>query len=137
MFKWKEDFSVNVEKVDEQHQELFRLGSELYGIVSLKDGVDRYDEMLAILDELANYTVHHFEFEEGMMRENGYPDYEDHKVQHDNFIKKVQSVRAEDVEEKQKKIGMDLIIFLANWIEKHILVTDMKYKEFLNSKGIF
>jgi len=38
---------------------------------------------------------------------------------------------------RQRKIGMDLIVFIANWIEKHILVTDMRYKEYLNERGVF
>ncbi|MBU5439691.1 bacteriohemerythrin [Tissierella sp. MSJ-40] len=136
MFKWRDDFSVNVEKIDEQHQELFNLGTSLYNIVSLKDGIDRYDEIIAILDKMKDYTVYHFKYEESLMKEHGYEDYEAHKMQHDSFIEKIQSIKDEDVDIKQKKIGMDLILFIANWIEKHILVTDMKYKEFLNDKGV-
>lgn len=137
MFKWKENFSVNIEKVDEQHQELFRLGTELYTLVAAKDGVDRYDEIMEVIGRLADYTVEHFTYEEGLMKINNYSDFENHKNQHDTFVSKIKSIKAEDVDMKQRRVGMDLIVFIANWIENHILVTDMKYKDYLNEKGIY
>ncbi|MDR7855440.1 bacteriohemerythrin [Tissierella sp.] len=137
MFKWKDSFSVNIEKIDEQHMELFRLGSELYTLISAKDGVDRYDEIMDVVGELANYTVEHFAYEEAMMKTNNYSDLVQHKLQHDAFVGKIKSIKAEEVDLTQRKTAMDLIVFIANWIEKHILGTDMQYKEFLNEKGVF
>ena len=137
MFKWKEDFSVNIESVDEQHQELFKIGNSLYDIVSIKDGIDRYDEILNELYKMRDYAIYHFDYEEKLMKENGYPKFNEHKRQHDAFIAKVKSIDDEEIDKRQKKMGMDLIIFIANWIENHILKTDMEYKEFLNNKGIF
>lgn len=137
MFKWKEEFSVNVQNVDDQHKELFRLGTELYALVASKDGIDHYDEIMEVIDNLAKYTVYHFEYEEGVMRDNNYSELEEHKKQHDAFVAKIKSIKSEDVDMRQRKIGMDLIVFIANWIEKHILVTDMRYKEYLNERGVF
>lgn len=137
VFKWKDEFSVNIESIDQQHKELFNIGNSLYEIVSIKDGVDRYDEIVEVLHNLMDYAVYHFSFEEKMMVDNGYPKIHQHKRQHDSFIAKVRSIDEEEIDERQKKIGMDLIIFIANWIENHILKTDMEYKEFLNGKGVY
>lgn len=137
MFKWKDDFSVNIEKINDQHQELFKIGTELYTLVSAKDGIDRYDEIIAVISRLADYTIEHFTYEEGLMKIHGYEDFDNHKKQHDAFVSKIKSIKAEDVDVKQRKIGMDLIVFIANWIENHILVTDMEYKNYLNSKGVY
>ena len=136
MFKWKDNFSVNIKIIDEQHQELFRIGNALYSIISIKDGVDRYDEIMKILYEMRDYAIYHFDYEEKLMKENGYLDFENHKRQHNGFINKVKSIDELDVDEKQKKIGMELVIFIADWIENHILKSDMEYKDFLNSKGV-
>ncbi|NMA86174.1 MAG: hemerythrin family protein [Tissierellia bacterium] len=136
MFKWKDNFSVNIKIIDEQHQELFRIGNALYRIISIKDGVDRYDEIMKILYEMRDYAIYHFDYEEKLMKENGYLDFENHKRQHNGFINKVKSIDELDVDEKQKKIGMELVIFIADWIENHILKSDMEYKDFLNSKGV-
>lgn len=137
MFKWKDGFSVNINTIDEQHQELFKIGNSLYTIVSLKDGVDRYDDIMAVLYSMRDYAIYHFDYEENLMKENGYPNFNKHKKQHDVFMAKIDSIKGEDVDEKQRKVGMDLTVFIANWIENHILKTDMEYKDFLNGKGIF
>lgn len=137
MFKWKDEFSVNVESIDDQHKELFKLGTELYILVAAKDGIDHYDEIMAVIDSLANYTVHHFTYEEGLMKKNEYGEFIEHKKQHDAFVDRIKSIKTEDVDLTQRKIGMDLIVFIANWIEKHILGTDMKYKEYMNERGVY
>ncbi|MCR2043664.1 bacteriohemerythrin [Anaerosalibacter massiliensis] len=137
LFTWKEDFSVNIEDIDKQHKELFRIGSRLYTIVSLKDGIDRYDEIIEILYELKDYAEYHFSFEEELMKKYGYDGTEDQIKAHKKFIEKVISISEEEVDIEQKKMGMDLILFIANWIENHILKSDMGYKDFLNEKGVY
>lgn len=137
MFKWRDNFSVSIESIDSQHKELFRIGNLLYDIVSSKDHIDRYDDIVMALENMKDYAIYHFQYEEKLMKENDYPDFHKHKIQHDTFIEKVRSIENEDIDEKQQKIGMDLVIFIANWIENHILKTDMKYKDYLKEKGIY
>lgn len=137
LFKWKEDFSVNIEEINNQHKELFEIGSNLYSIISTKDSIDRYDEIVEVLYELKDYAEYHFRYEEELMKKYGYEKYEIQKIEHENFINKIVSISKEEVDEEQKKVVMDLIGFIANWIENHILKSDMGYKEFLNEKGIY
>ena len=47
------------------------------------------------LDELVDYTKTHFTYEEGLMEQNGYPDFDSHKAQHKQMIEKVGEVLAE------------------------------------------
>lgn len=134
MFKWKDAFSVNISSIDEQHKELFSIGNSLYDVVSMRDDIDTYDDLVAALQRMQDYAIYHFGFEEKLMKDNGYPDFNNHKKQHDYFIQKIGSVDYEEMDKDQKQNGLDLIIFIANWIENHILKTDMKYKDFLNNK---
>lgn len=137
MFKWKDEYSVNVKSIDEQHKELFRLGSNLYTIVAAKDNIDRYDEIMEVLASLKDYANYHFQYEEELMKEYGYDGYMRQKIEHDNFIKKVESISNEEVDEKQRRVGMELIVFIANWIENHILKSDMDYSEHFNNSGLY
>ncbi len=41
------------------------------------------------LDELVSYTKYHFDYEEKLMSENNYPDFEEHQSQHKNMIEQV------------------------------------------------
>jgi hemerythrin len=135
-FDWKEEYSVNVSEIDEQHKKLFEIGGRIYDLVQADDEFDHYDEILTILEELKNYTIFHFDFEENLMKQYGYEEVDTHKFEHVFLIKKLQKLNNEDIDTKQKKVKIELITFIADWIAGHILKTDMKYKEFFNSKGL-
>lgn len=136
MFKWRDAYSVNVAAIDEQHKMLFKLGKDLGDIVSIEG--DHFDEIMAILNKLRDYTVFHFNAEEEMMEKYDYPEMEKHRLEHKFFVKKINELDKEDeVDEEQKKITMEIITFIANWIENHILKTDQRYSKFFNDRGIY
>ncbi|WP_425059513.1 Bacteriohemerythrin [Sporomusa carbonis] len=138
MFDWKNNYSCNIAEIDKQHKQLFHLASQLYDIAKASDDYDYYDEIVRIFNELSDYTVYHFKYEEQLMDDYGYDSEETkrHKFEHAAFVAKMIQLQKEDLDKKQKKILMDLIMFATDWIEKHILHSDMKYKDFFNSKGI-
>lgn len=137
MLRWKEIYKCNVEEIDNQHKKLFEIGSRVFELASLKDGCDHYDGIMDVLQELKDYTIYHFNFEEKLMLENKYEEYENHKVEHDFFIKKIMRLEKKDIDKQQNEALIDIINFVADWISSHILKTDMEYKEFFNSKGIY
>jgi hemerythrin len=137
LFAWRNSFSTNVQDIDDQHKKLFEIGGRLYDIAAAKDGYDHYDEITEVLDELKAYTIYHFGFEEEMMREQGYQNYDIHKIEHDFFIKKIKKLENKDLDENQDESVMEMIKFVADWITSHILKTDLQYREFFNSKGIY
>jgi len=137
LFKWKDNYSCNISGIDNQHKKLFEIGSRIFDLVSLNDGYDHYDEIMNILNELKDYTIYHFSYEEELMKEHNYEDYESHKIEHDFFIKKLMRLEKSDLEDNQNEALMKIITFVADWISGHILKTDMKYKTFFNDKGIY
>lgn len=137
MFKWKEIYSCNIAEIDSQHKRLFELGEKVYDIVSIKDGFDHYDEIMSALFQLQKYAIFHFDFEEKLMKNNGYDDYDNHVKKHREFFDKILELSKRDIDENQHKVSMDILVFVADWIENHILKTDTKYKGYLNSKGVY
>ncbi|KOA21279.1 bacteriohemerythrin [Clostridium homopropionicum DSM 5847] len=137
MFKWKDAYSCNIAEIDSQHKRLFELGEKVYDIVSIKDGFDHYDEIMSSLFELQKYAIYHFDFEEKLMKNNGYEEYDSHVKKHREFFDKILELSKKDIDENQHKVSMDILVFIADWIENHILKTDTKYKNYLNSKGIY
>lgn len=136
IFKWKDAYGCNIQEIDSQHKRLFEIGSKVFEVASLKDEFDHYDEIINILEELKEYTVYHFAYEEKLMQENNYEGYEEHKVEHDFFIKKIKRIERKDLENAQSEAILDIIAFVADWVSNHILKTDMNYKKFFNEKGI-
>lgn len=138
MFFWKDSYSVNISDIDNQHKELFTIASKLSNYIKEYDVItDQYDDVKQIFNELTNYTIYHFQFEEDLMVNNGYEDIAIHKAQHDIFINKIKSLEFnEDIYINQKRSMLEALSFLLDWVSNHILITDMKYKVFLNEKGI-
>ena len=135
--KWKDSFSCNIEEIDNQHKRLFEIGSNLFAIASLSGDFDHYDEVSKIIGELKNYTIYHFGYEEELMLKLNYPKFDEHKAEHQAFIRKVLKFEQEDLDIKQAESVMNLIVFVADWVTAHILKTDIQYKDFFNSNGIY
>lgn len=131
MFNWKADYALGNGPIDDQHQRLFELGSQIHEMLKLKRSEDKYDDLMGLIKELSDYTVYHFEFEEGMMEAAGYPDLEKHQREHHAFIDKLEELSNQDLETFQNKVAFEMLGFLANWIERHILDTDCNYKGYV------
>lgn len=124
MIEWKNDYSISVEEIDEQHKKLFEIANRAYNLLKNEFVTDKYDQIADIFAELLDYTEYHFGFEEKYMASIGYKKFLSHKVIHDDFVEKVKSVDLKQVDEDQDKYLMDLLDFVANWISDHILIQD-------------
>lgn len=124
MIQWKADYSIGVPAIDEQHQKLFDLANQAYDL--LKDDLrfDKYDAIVAILNELKEYTVYHFKSEEEYMLSIGYKRFLSQKAEHADFIAKMEAVNLDAVDAAQNKYLLDTLDFVCAWISDHILLRD-------------
>lgn len=130
--EWKNEYSVGISSIDQQHKKLINLINQLQTAVKYSTGEEFEREAL---DELVKYTKTHFTYEEGLMEQNGYPDFEPHKSQHVRMIKKVEEVLAEY--ERDRDTAMtNALDFLREWLINHINGTDKEYSSFLIGKGV-
>lgn len=129
MFEWKEIYSLGIADIDDQHKRLLEIGSDLHTLIASKERrqSDKYDDIMEMLHELKDYTVYHFDFEEALMEKCDYSDVNNHEKEHRAFIDKLIDIEDQDIDTFQNQITMELIGFVANWIETHILETDKKY----------
>lgn len=129
MLVWKDKYSVAVELIDEQHKHLFEIGNNAYKLLRDDLCLDKYDRIVEIIEELRQYTRFHFKAEEQYMLKIGSKQYKSQKIAHDNFIKKINSVKLDNIDKDQKKYIEDLLAFIFNWILDHILEKDKLIKE--------
>jgi len=132
LLRWTQDLSVKIAELDDQHKELMNLANLLYD--SMKEGKGK-DVLGKILNNLADYAVYHFETEERLFRKYDYPEYLNHKKEHDDLIKEVVKL-ARDYEKGEFIINTNLINLLEWWLDNHIIHSDKKYSSFLNAKGV-
>jgi len=129
---WDDELSVGIETIDDDHKKLLTLINNLQTAVFYPTG-EAFERQA--LDELVDYTKYHFEREEKMMLDNGYPDIEAHKKQHEEMIAKLGGFLAAYEKDREATVD-DLTTFLKEWLLNHIAGTDQKYTPFLHEKGV-
>lgn len=124
MIKWKEEYTMGIPLIDEQHKELFKIADKIFELLQDKNFYDKYDNVIELIEELKSYTVFHFESEEDYMKSIGYRKYLTHKVDHDDFIEKVSNVDFSKIDENQNAYILEILEFVVKWINDHILEKD-------------
>jgi hemerythrin len=128
--KWNQRYSVHVDEIDKQHQNLINLINEMYDAMQAGKGREIID---IVIDEFIDYTVYHFRTEEQLLLQHGYPEYDDHKEMHDNIAKKARDLK-ETLNKGSKPSNIDVMLLLTNWLNSHILEEDKKYAPCLEGK---
>ena len=126
MLQWKEEYEVGVAEIDEQHQKLIDIANRVYELMRNELALDKYDQTVEILQELKEYTVYHFHFEEGLMQKARYKKRFSHKILHQNFLAQVEAVDLSAVDENQDAYLVQIMDFIANWLIEHIVGEDKK-----------
>lgn len=129
---WNSTFSVNISKIDSQHMKLVELINNLHD--KMKEGKGK-EVLSRILNELTVYTANHFKTEEELFRKYKYPDTEVHVGEHKKLVEKVLEIK-KDYDAGKVVLTSDVMIFLKDWLSKHISVSDKSYSSFLNAKGV-
>jgi hemerythrin len=132
MFEWKPEYSVKIASIDGQHQNLFRMGEELYAAMSAGQGKAVLSK---ILDRLVQYTKVHFAHEERLMRAHGYPGLDAHLAEHRILTQKVVAFQS-DFEKGKALMTVQLLNFLKDWLQHHIAESDQKYAPFLKERAV-
>ncbi|WP_031478932.1 bacteriohemerythrin [Maridesulfovibrio frigidus] len=130
---WKNDYSVGVKKIDDEHKTLIDMINKAYDSVEAM----KEEEILAeLVDEMRNYAMTHFATEEMYMKHHKYPHAETHRKQHNEFMIHVASTDNLLSSDKNEIDPIKVFKYLADWLRNHILITDKKFGAFLNEKGL-
>ena len=131
-FRWKENYSVKVVALDNQHKKLFELVNELHAAMGEGHGNDVAGD---ILYRLIDYTVHHFSAEERLMEQHKFPGLPSHRAEHKALTDKVLAFK-KDFDAGATNVTPQLMMFLQQWLRNHIQSVDQRYGDFLNAQGV-
>ena len=124
MIAWKEEYNTGVELIDEQHRKLLEIANRAHVLLTDDFRMDKYDEIISILGELKEYTVYHFASEEAYMAEIQYSRLLSHKVEHNDFIEKINGVDLEEIDRNHNQSLLKILDFIVAWIDSHIIKKD-------------
>ncbi|ABF42651.1 Hemerythrin-like, metal-binding protein [Candidatus Koribacter versatilis Ellin345] len=127
---WETRFSVGA-AMDAEHKTWFGILNRLHDAMAQGKGKDVQQK---ILIEMVAYTHTHFAHEESFLQSRNYPDLPAHRSLHVTFTKKVR-----DLESKVKAglpvLSVELMDFLRDWLQNHILTHDVKYGTWMKANG--
>jgi len=130
--QWRESLATGIEEIDNQHKELIRRIQKLFEACNQGRG---RDEVKNIVKFLEDYVVTHFKAEEQLQQKYSYPEYNQHKAQHDKFIEDFQEFKCKL---EQEGISTSSVIHInrmvVDWLIKHISNTDKAMGAFLKTK---
>ncbi len=130
--EWNDSLSVGIDSIDNDHKKLLGMINQLQTAAHYHTD----DELIEkTLNDLVDYTKYHFAREEDMMRDNNYPDFEEHKQQHEQMVQQVTQFINEYRIDKTRTID-NVTLFLKTWLINHINGSDQDYAPFLHDKGI-
>ncbi|MHA1963380.1 MAG: bacteriohemerythrin [Candidatus Thorarchaeota archaeon] len=131
--KWDDSLSVGVDLIDEQHKMLIQRIKDLSEAVTSSRGSTQLSKTLGFM---IDYTEFHFSTEEKHMTNLGYPGFDAHKQQHEEFKSTLNEMVLEFEEDgATTQLSEWINNYLINWLVKHIKSIDTKLSEFLQEKG--
>jgi len=131
--QWDDSLSVDVELIDEQHKMLIQRIKNLSNAVTSSRGAVEIGKTLGFM---IDYTEFHFSTEEKHMTDLGYPGFDIHKKQHEEFKSTLNEMVMEFEEDgATAQLGEWVNNYLINWLVDHIKSIDTKLGEFLQEKG--
>lgn len=133
-YKWSGDLLTGNKQIDTEHKELLNAINNLLDACSVGKG---RTEVESTVKFLTSYTKTHFSHEEALQRKYNYPDYNNHKKEHTQFIETI-----EDIQRKLLSNGPSVILVgevnskVASWVIRHIKKEDVKVAKHIreNSK---
>ncbi len=124
MYEMKPEYYIGVDTIDNEHAELFRIANDAYELVKNDFVPDKFDDIVAIILKLKEYTKQHFADEEAYMLSIGYKRYLSQKTAHDEFIEKINGIDFESIDHNQTEVLLDILDFLNDWLVHHIVEKD-------------
>ncbi len=127
--RWSSEYRIDNAIIDSQHQWLFELAERL--LESDRLPLDS-EEISPVVLNLYRYMESHFEREERLAKQVGYPGYDAQVNAHQMIVDRMNAMMksCKTFEELRPKLHE----IFSQWIEQHILVMDKDLALFIKNK---
>lgn len=132
MYQFTNDCLIGISEIDNEHAHLFELLNKTDAALHAEDA-DVAAITSRLLNELYDYAMEHFAHEEAYMRSIDDPELNRQMAEHEAFREKVTSVM--NAGELTLETAQDLLSFLAKWLCRHILGSDILIGQFKKAES--
>lgn len=127
LIEWKPEFSVGVDSVDHEHQELIDLINNLHK--AMQSGASQ-DQIIDALAGIYSQISAHFALEEKIMRDARYRALAEHKLDHETLLDELLDIM-DGVEDDGSYQENELAQSLNRWFSDHFRTHDAKLHKLL------
>ena len=120
--QWKPEYSVGIEAVDHEHQELIDLVNRIHDALEAGRPVDEVEE---VFGDLFRAISSHFALEEKFMREHGYDQLSEHKAEHEHLLDELRDIM-DDYREGRAGPADRLTGVVEAWFADHFKTHDAR-----------
>ena len=131
MIRWNESLSVGIFEVDADHQRFMLLANDLNWAISAQQEKTELERRLRLI--IADAKTH-FEHEERLFAEHGYPDAKHHAELHAGVTSRFLRVLDDFNRSEDRYHWIENGLLVTKVLVDHLLEEDMKYREYLGSR---
>lgn len=126
------EYRLGIREMDTQHAHLMKLMNQLDQAMATGAGKE---VMVQIARRVVADTKEHFQKEEHLMTQHGFPGRGNHHIEHLTLARKTEQLRRQ-VRAGELAAVAETHAFLSRWLKRHILSADKQLAQFLNGKGV-
>jgi hemerythrin len=132
LFTWSTTYELGIPAMDRQHVILVDAINNLHD--AMLGGQDR-EAVQRTIHALVSYTKVHFESEEQLLAAKGFPSFDEHRMEHHAFVKRVLDFHNQYMDGRVV-LSAEVMQFLKEWLAGHILVEDRRYANWMKERGL-
>jgi len=129
IFAGCEGWLTGIEALDIQHVELAACINKAAGACCSTKAIG---ELPGLVDHLYQKTREHFEYEEFVMREAGYPDFTAHRREHIMLLAELKLVLDSEPGSGRVKVDSKMVGELKTWFLAHIKHSDCQFSAYIS-----
>lgn len=126
-FYWTDQLLIGNQTIDNQHKDIVEGINKLY---RMREAGAKREDILEALSDLVQVAVNHFGDEEAIFTHSEYPHVEDHLKRHEQIIGQLKE-HARDIQAGERDVDGDLLNFLKDWLQSHIMIVDKGYARYI------
>lgn len=126
--EWTDDLSVDDATLDDHHKNFF---DQFRSVQSNPIAADDTARLFKLFDFLDEHIFRHFQYEENYMRNHGFPEFEEHKVLHDQFVDEFQDFKKSILSDEESFSVEELVKWMGEWWTEHIKDKDQEYARYI------
>jgi hemerythrin len=126
---WDDKYATGIQLIDNQHKELFSLTNELFH-ACLGEEKTLKSIFKETMGRMVEYVRFHFGAEQELLQRTKYPDYQEHKKQHDTMVLKILEA-VKEYNDGKKFVPNQFVRTLRDWILSHIAHYDKLYTAYI------